>query len=47
MRFIKKLVEKLSGTDTQNLYREWDRQREAAFTPSMRSEIDAIFSRNL
>lgn len=29
------------------IYREWSRQRAAAFTPSQRAEIDAIFSRGL
>jgi len=29
------------------LYREWDRARARAITPSERSEIDAIFARQL
>lgn len=29
------------------IYREWDRQRSLATSPSDRAEIDAIFSRHL
>ncbi len=29
------------------IHREWDRARAGALTPSERSEIDAIFARNL
>lgn len=29
------------------LYREWDKARARAITPSEKSEIDAIFSRQL
>jgi hypothetical protein len=32
---------------TQRMYREWDRQRELARTPSELSEIDAIFARHI
>jgi hypothetical protein len=31
----------------RQIHREWDRQRAMAVTPSERSEIDAIFGRNL
>ncbi len=31
----------------QQIYREWDRQRAQAMSPSERAEIDAIFSRHL
>lgn len=34
-------------SDTAKLYREWDRQREKAMSPSERSEIDAIFARHI
>ncbi len=32
---------------SRQIHREWDRQRALALTPAERSEIDAIFSRNL
>ena len=36
------------ATSTQSkIYREWDRQRANAKTPSELSEIDAIFSRHV
>ncbi|MDI1290871.1 MAG: hypothetical protein PSX37_13100 [bacterium] len=31
----------------RQIYREWDRQRSLAMSPSDRAEIDAIFSRHL
>ena len=31
----------------RQIYREWDRQRSRAMSPSDRAEIDAIFSRHL
>jgi hypothetical protein len=31
----------------RQIHQEWDRQRASALTQSERSEIDAIFSRNL
>jgi hypothetical protein len=31
----------------RQVHREWDRQRALAGSPSERSEIDAIFARNL
>ena len=34
-------------SDTEKVYREWDRQRARALTPNDLSEIDAIFSRHL
>jgi hypothetical protein len=36
-----------TATSRRSLYREWDRQRQSALSPSDRSEIDAIFSRSL
>lgn len=30
-----------------SIYREWDRLRAEALTPSHRAEIDAIFSRSI
>ena len=38
---------RIRQSDTQRLYREWDRQRAMARTPNELSEIDAIFSRNI
>jgi hypothetical protein len=36
-----------SATNTnEKIYREWDRQRAKASSPSELSEIDAIFSRH-
>ena len=32
---------------TEKIYREWDRQRAMAKSPSELSEIDAIFSRSI
>lgn len=34
-------------THRARLYREWDRQRSQALTPSDAAEIDAIFGRHL
>ncbi|MDP4805436.1 MAG: hypothetical protein NWR45_10815 [Candidatus Nanopelagicales bacterium] len=36
-----------NAASRRSMYREWDRQRQSALTPSDRSEIDAIFSRSL
>jgi hypothetical protein len=33
-------------SEGQKIYREWDRQRSRAMSPSEVSEIDAIFSRH-
>ena len=33
--------------ERKRIYREWDRQRQAALNPSDLAEIDAIFSRAL
>ena len=33
--------------ENEDLYKEWDRLREQAISPSERAEIDAIFARNL
>lgn len=35
------------GNSRADIYREWDRQRARAMSPSERSEIDAIFSRSV
>ena len=32
-------------SEAEKIYREWDRQRARAMSPSELSEIDAIFSR--
>jgi hypothetical protein len=32
---------------SRQIHQEWDRQRANALTPAERSEIDAIFGRNL
>lgn len=36
-----------STRTTEGIYREWDRQRSKAMSPSELSEIDAIFSRHI
>ncbi len=36
-----------STRSNDNVYREWDRMRSKAMSPSELSEIDAIFSRSL
>jgi hypothetical protein len=41
--FIKSTPE----SNTKRLYREWDKQRSLARTPSEVSEIDAIFARHI
>lgn len=43
------LIELLCPAISQNdvIRREWDRLREGAMTPAERSEIDAIFARQL
>lgn len=47
MQFIKKLFTSATLTETQKMYREWDRQRHNALGPSDLAEIDAIFARAL
>lgn len=48
MKFLVHLFKnKTIESQRQKIYREWDRQREMARTPNERSEIDAIFARNL
>jgi hypothetical protein len=48
---VKYLVNLFKNQYIQNqqmkLYRDWDRMRDQARTPSERAEIDAIFSRHL
>lgn len=34
-------------TKVDSIYRDWDRLRAEALTPSHKSEIDAIFSRHV
>lgn len=46
MKFLVHLFKRTSD-DRYNVYREWDRLRNEAMTPSHRSEIDAIFSRSV
>ena len=38
---------RVATDDTMKVYRQWDRLRSEALTPSHRSEIDAIFARHL
>lgn len=47
MKFLVSLFRRSPGSEIKHLYREWDRQRARAMSPSERSEIDAIFSRVL
>lgn len=45
---IKQLISRKKEISHRDmLYREWDRARARAITPSERSEIDAIFARQL
>lgn len=46
-RLFANLFDKNATSDVQKIYREWDRQRAKALSPSDLSEIDAIFSRHL
>lgn len=41
------IVNKKEVSHRDMLYREWDKARARAITPSERSEIDAIFSRQM
>jgi hypothetical protein len=50
MDTIKKIFSNLFAAPTKGhnrIYREWDKRRNAAITPSELSEIDAIFARHL
>jgi hypothetical protein len=50
MDTIKRIFSNLFAAPTNGhnrIYREWDRRRKAAITPSELSEIDAIFARHL
>jgi hypothetical protein len=50
MKALGRLISGLFDTatsDTMKIYREWDRLRAEALSPSHRSEIDAIFSRQI
>jgi hypothetical protein len=44
---IKNIFSSVVTNDREKMYREWDRQRARALTPSDRAEIDAIFARHL
>ena len=46
-RLFSNLFDRTAISDSQKIYREWDRQRELAMGPSDLAEIDAIFSRHL
>ena len=37
----------VATNDATKIYRQWDRLRSEALTPSHRAEIDAIFARHL
>ena len=55
MKPFAKVFASVFGTETlnqesirsQQIHRDWDRQRALATSPSERAEIDAIFARNL
>ena len=50
MKAIKSLFIRMFEDRPQSnsdIYREWDRMRDEALTPSHRAEIDAIFSRSI
>ena len=55
MRHLRSIVHSLFGgirqdeatTRRKQIYRDWDRERRNALTPSDLAEIDAIFSRAL
>ena len=50
MNTIKKIFSNLFNAPTNEhnrVYREWDRRRNAAISPSELSEIDAIFARHI
>jgi hypothetical protein len=44
---IKNFFAKTKMSETQRLYREWDKQRASARTPNELSEIDALFARHI
>lgn len=46
-RLFANLFDKPATSETQKIYKEWDRQRLKAMSPSEISEIDAIFARHL
>lgn len=46
-RLFANLFASPATSETQKIYREWDRQRARALSPSEMSEIDAIFARHL
>lgn len=49
MKFIVSLFKKTPTVESRRakIYRDWDYHRSMARTPNERSEIDAIFARNL
>lgn len=46
-RLFESLFDKNATSDSQKIYKEWDRQRARAMSPNEISEIDAIFARHL
>lgn len=46
-RLFANLFDNPVTSESQKIYREWDRQRAKALGPSDLAEIDAIFSRHL
>jgi hypothetical protein len=46
-RLFAGLYEKDAKSETQKIYREWDRLRSKAISPNDLAEIDAIFARHL
>ena len=50
MKTLKRAFENLftnATSESEKIYREWDRQRSKALGPSDLAEIDAIFARHL
>lgn len=50
MKTLKRAFENLftnATSESEKIYREWDRQRARALGPSDLAEIDAIFARHL
>ena len=46
-RLFARILPDIVTSETEKMYREWDRQRARAMSPSELSEIDAIFSRSI
>ncbi len=45
MKLLSALFSKTHASKTETIYRDWDRLRANAVSPSELAEIDAIFSR--